>query len=82
GVIDLDLLDPAFDSNQVFNERWDTPSIAIVIVTRELAYSKCSDQHPWLGPHLLRLVETTLRLRRLSKQEMSVIWELAERRKE
>lgn len=80
GTVDSELLQSNFDTNRVWKARSDTPSIAITIVTRELAYSSCGDQHCWLGLHLLRIVETTLKLRKLTEVEMSDIWELAERR--
>ncbi|KAF8579287.1 hypothetical protein K439DRAFT_410421 [Ramaria rubella] len=37
------------------------------------------DPHPWLGVHLLRIVEMTLHVRTLTPGEIDAVWELAER---
>jgi len=60
----------------------DTTSTVIRIIARELAYSRCSFQHSWLGVDLLRIVETTLRLRALTSEELGAMHDMAVRRQE
>ena len=60
----------------------DTTSTVVRIIARELAYSRCAFEHSWLGVGLLRIVETTLRMRLLKEEEMSAIRDLAIRRQQ
>jgi len=54
--------------------------MVIRVVAKELAYSKCTFQHSWLGVDLLGIVETTLRLRALTQDELNAINDLVLRR--
>ncbi|KAF8506199.1 hypothetical protein BU17DRAFT_71381 [Hysterangium stoloniferum] len=76
------LIDDIPDSKQKSTNYEGTTAIAIRIVARELAYSKCVTQHPWLAVQLIRIVELTLTIRPLSESELAAIWELACRREE
>ena len=58
----------------------DTTSKVVHIIASELAYSKCTSQHAWLGLDLLRIVKTEMRTRPLTDKEMSVIRDMAIRR--
>ena len=80
GINDFDVISPG--GYQGSSNPDDTASIAIINIAQELAYSKCPSQHAWLGIHLLRIVELTLKLRPLSSKEEIAILELAERRKQ
>jgi hypothetical protein len=60
----------------------DTGSTVIYIIARELAYANCTFQHSWLGMDLLGIVETTLRTRALTDEELNAIHDMASRRQE
>ena len=54
----------------------------IRLVSRELAYGKCTAQHGWLGVDLLRIVEMVMSLRKLTDGEQIAIRDLAVRRRQ
>ncbi|KAF8526268.1 hypothetical protein BU17DRAFT_62249 [Hysterangium stoloniferum] len=70
------------DHKKISINHEETTGIAIQIVARELAYSRCAMEHPWLAYHLLSIVEMTLKTRYLSESELAAISELAFRRRE
>jgi hypothetical protein len=60
----------------------ETAMDIIRLVARELAYAKCTFEHSWLGVWLLRIMDDSLRVRILSRDELETIRELAVRRAE
>ncbi|KAF8516256.1 hypothetical protein JB92DRAFT_2274106 [Gautieria morchelliformis] len=58
----------------------ETAMDIIRLVAHELAYAQCTFQHSWLGVWLLRIIDESLRVRTLSRDEINAIRELAVRR--